>query len=301
MELRRRRPRRSGRPARLVAAAAAFVAVAVVASGCGAGDPSGSQDDRPLVDDPAPDRRDGDISPVVEGSDPTGGQAQEPTPGSSTGGSTEPGEAVAVAVDPDAVQGRLLSVGTAHGCVILSDGAVECWGNNLFGAAEAPAGAFSSVAAGVVHTCGLRTDAMIVCWGNDYEGQASPPAGTFTAVAAGEAHSCGLRSDGAVECWGNNDEGQADPPEGSFVDVVAGAAHTCGLRADDAVECWGNNEKGQADAPSGTFSSVVAGWRLRAAHRRPRRVLGIQRARPDRRTLGHVQLGGRGLAAFVRS
>ena len=64
---------------------------------------------------------------------------------------------------------------------------------------------------GRFHSCGLRTDGTITCWGSDIEGQLNAPAGQFSAVSAGGFHSCGLRTDGTITCWGNNDGGQADP------------------------------------------------------------------------------------------
>ncbi len=154
---------------------------------------------------------------------------------------------------------QAVTVGDHHACALLDSGAIECWGRNYYGQADAPGGSFSAVSAGGRHTCGLRTSGAVECWGDNYYGQADAPGGSFSAVSAGDWHTCGLRTSGAVECWGNNDSGQADAPGGSFNAVSAGEWHTCGLRASGAVECWGWNRYGRTDAPGGSFSAVSAG------------------------------------------
>ena len=160
---------------------------------------------------------------------------------------------------PAASAGLSLSAGVWHTCGLRETGAVECWGDNAWGQADAPAGQFSAVSAGWFHSCGLRETGAIECWGSNYDGQADAPAGQFSAVSAGWFHSCGLRETGAIECWGWNDDGQADAPAGRFSAVSAGYSHTCGLRETGAVECWGANWDGQTDAPAGRFSAVSAG------------------------------------------
>ena len=152
-----------------------------------------------------------------------------------------------------------ITVGGEHACALLDSGAVECWGSNFRGRADAPGGAFSAVSAGGGHTCGLRTNGALECWGYNGSGQTDAPGGAFSAVSAGGSHTCGLRTSGAVECWGDNRSGRADAPDGSFSAVSAGWYHTCGLRASGAIECWGANDFGQTDAPGGSFSAVSAG------------------------------------------
>ncbi len=174
-----------------------------------------------------------------------------------------------------------VSAGDSHTCGLRETGAVECWGYNGHGRADAPAGRFSAVSAGGNHTCGLRETGAVECWGRNDYGQTDAPTGRFSAVSAGGAHTCGLRETGAVECWGSNvllvwtegsgprtgdHAGQTDAPSGSFSAVSAGEHHTCGLRTSGAVECWGSNLSpdegqyaGQAVAPGGVFSAVSAG------------------------------------------
>ena len=153
----------------------------------------------------------------------------------------------------DAQDGRravAVTVGVSQTCALLDSGAVECWGRNDYGQADAPTGRFSAVSAGLIHTCGLRETGAVECWGDNLDGQADAPAGRFSAISAGWSHSCGLRETGAVECWGYYPDGRADAPAGRFSAVGAGWYHSCGLRKTGAVECWGGNDEGQTDVPA---------------------------------------------------
>ena len=48
-----------------------------------------------------------------------------------------------------------------HSCALRGDATMTCWGNNDFGQADAPAGAFTASE----QSCGLRTGGTITCWG----------------------------------------------------------------------------------------------------------------------------------------
>ena len=152
-----------------------------------------------------------------------------------------------------------VSAGYFHTCGLRESGAIECWGSNLQGQSDAPAGSFSAVAAGAAHTCAIRERGAIACWGRDDEGQTDAPTGSFTAVSAGGWHSCGLRESGAIQCWGRNAEGQAAAPAGSFTAVSAGSAHSCAIRSDRVFVCWGRNVHGEAVPPGGNFTAVAVG------------------------------------------
>src|SRR4051794_19723623 len=55
-----------------------------------------------------------------------------------------------------------------------------------------------SIPAGEVHSCGIKPDGTATCWGDNSFGQAGAPAGAFTAIAAGWFHSCGIKTDGTA-------------------------------------------------------------------------------------------------------
>jgi alpha-tubulin suppressor-like RCC1 family protein len=136
---------------------------------------------------------------------------------------------------------RQVAVGETFSCALLSDGSVECWGRNQFGALG-PAGPTSTaviprsntpikvtglgsakaISAGYNHVCALLTSGAVWCWGAGDSGQlgngtipssgysATPvlvsglPNGV-TAIAAGRDTSCALIGiGGAVYCWGSN-------------------------------------------------------------------------------------------------
>ena len=154
-----------------------------------------------------------------------------------------------------------VSAGYDHSCGVQTDGAVVCWGVDIFGQAPPTGGAFVSVSAGRYYTCGVQTDGAVVCWGSDSFGQATPPGGSFASVSAGVFHTCGVQTNEAVVCWGFNEDeegnlvGQATPPGGSFASVSAGESHTCGVQTGGAVVCWGSDSFGQATPPGGVTAS----------------------------------------------
>jgi alpha-tubulin suppressor-like RCC1 family protein len=204
---------------------------------------------------------------------------------------------------------------------VLSDGAVECWGDNYSGQLgnsanygsvpsinPAPSavtgltgsGLATGIAAGGNHTCALLSDGTVDCWGDNYYGQLGNSAnyGTATAnpaplavtgltgsnlatgIAAGLEHTCALLANGTVECWGDNANGQlgndsttnSDVPVTVIGDVVPGAGakqiasgylHSCALLSDGTVQCWGDDDSGQLGDgntnPSSTPMAVSGG------------------------------------------
>ena len=153
-----------------------------------------------------------------------------------------------------------IAAGGGHVCGILSEGNVQCWGDNTYGQADAPSARFSVISADWDHSCGIRSDGTVECWGNNASGQADPPSGRFVAISDGGYHSCGLREDSSVECWGSSAFGRVDAPSGRFAAVSAGGDHSCGIRHGGAVECWGYDGLGQIDAPTNQFMEVSSGW-----------------------------------------
>lgn len=131
-----------------------------------------------------------------------------------------------------------LALGGQHGCALLVDGAVWCWGSDArgqLGRSPAPPPGkpgkparpvkpllpvrglkgVVEVAAGGEHACARLEDATVVCWGRNQHGQLgdgttrnspSPVKVKGLAGAAGlslgDAHGCALLVDGKVKCWG---------------------------------------------------------------------------------------------------
>ena len=147
-------------------------------------------------------------------------------------------------VDNDVVQ---LSVGGSHTCVLLTSGAVKCFGYNSYGqlgygnttsigidetpaavgAVDVGGGGVSQIAAGGNFTCVLLDDGTVKCWGDAARGQLGygntndigddelPSSvgvvqlgGSVTQIAAGEDHVCARLSAGTVSCWGDGADGR---------------------------------------------------------------------------------------------
>jgi len=70
-----------------------------------------------------------------------------------------------------------------------------------------------TLAAGAVHTCADLDD--LACWGLNLSGQLDAPAGVgpFVELSAGGSHTCGRLAGGGVVCWGSNASGQCSVPE----------------------------------------------------------------------------------------
>ncbi|MEX0786798.1 MAG: chromosome condensation regulator RCC1, partial [Dehalococcoidia bacterium] len=136
-----------------------------------------------------------------------------------------------------------------------------------------------AVEAGGRHTCIIVDEGDVMCWGQNVAGQLGdgttdgssapvqvPGLSGVQAISAAELHTCALMSDGRVLCWGEHDgrlgvpapDGAPSPtPEFVCADescvsslsgvlaVSAGGAHTCALMDGGAVKCWGENEDGQ--------------------------------------------------------
>ncbi len=156
-----------------------------------------------------------------------------------------------------------ISHGYLHGCGLLTNHTVTCWGSNSHNQTAVPAEtSFNSVASGFRTSCAIRkNDSAIVCWGDDTFGKVSQrPLGGFSQVTLGIADfACAIRLDGKIICWGDNRKGQTISPGGSFVQLSSGRDHSCALQSDQTLSCWGLNINGQATAPAGLFVQISAG------------------------------------------
>ena len=147
-----------------------------------------------------------------------------------TASANTPQEVSSFPGDQDAVS---VAVGWRHGCVLLSDQNMSCWGNNIVGQL------------GNNNTTNSTTPVLV----QPLNGTAKPVALTLNNV-----HTCALLDDGNAACWGYGYRGALGIglPESSApvaVDVVsspirdidAGGWHTCSVLNNGSVVCWGDN------------------------------------------------------------
>lgn len=159
--------------------------------------------------------------------------------GASRGVSTLPVGSVAKLASLGEV--KSISLGQSHGCAVLADKTVKCWGENSDGqlgnnskedsytpVAVSGLSNVLSVSAGQKHSCALITDGTVKCWGLNINGELGD--GSFDesltptlvtgisnaqSISAGQFKSCAQLSTGAVQCWGFHDAGVPDG-NGSF-------------------------------------------------------------------------------------
>ena len=145
-------------------------------------------------------------------------------------------------------------------CGLRSDGTIKCWGVNWWEKSSilALTEEVTTITAGNTHVCGIRIDGTIKCWGHNGSGQLNAPAGQYTAIAAGGGQTCALRVDGTIKCWGHNGSGQLNAPAGQYTALATGGTHVCGLRVDGTIKCWGGNHQGQINAPAGQYIAITA-------------------------------------------
>jgi alpha-tubulin suppressor-like RCC1 family protein len=133
-----------------------------------------------------------------------------------------------------------LAGGEAHACALKSDGAVLCWGDNLYWQIGDPTNA-------AIRT--VKTPQEVV-------GLGGPVLGLFTGATA--SHNCVITASFTVKCWGRNRSGnlgdgktvdtplpQTVPALSSVAALALGTDHTCALNFAGAVLCWGGNGSGQ--------------------------------------------------------
>jgi alpha-tubulin suppressor-like RCC1 family protein len=124
----------------------------------------------------------------------------------------------------------------SHTCVVVTGGAMECWGRNDRGQIGDGTATNRSVPVEVV---GLDS-------------------GVAT-IGAGLYHTCVVDDEGAAKCWGRNDRGQIGdgtttdrsvPVEvfglgSSITSAGAGSYHTCAVTAVGGAKCWGDGDSGE--------------------------------------------------------
>jgi hypothetical protein len=191
------------------------------------------------------------------------------------------GATVAQSNEPVAVAGLsgavAVATGAGHACVVLSGGAVTCWGVNTGGElGNGTTGGFSAepvLVEGVdravavslrggwngysgpdrsVHenTCALLADGTAACWGSGYGNVASVVSGLAGAVSVstGSSETCVALSDGTASCWDEVESGSSGVDLGGLADVAAvatGGFHSCAPLRNGAATCWGAGGSGE--------------------------------------------------------
>ncbi|MCB9707105.1 MAG: hypothetical protein H6711_35010 [Myxococcales bacterium] len=146
-----------------------------------------------------------------------------------------------------------IDAGNYGACVLLSGGALRCWGS------------------GVPSQLGYPSNKQGI-GDNDLPGDFGPVVlgGAALAPESGANHNCALREDGAVLCWGTgfygqlghgnvnqigDDEDPADAGPVPLGDVAIALStyhhHNCAILKGGAVRCWGFNTSGQAGVKYG--------------------------------------------------
>jgi alpha-tubulin suppressor-like RCC1 family protein len=130
-----------------------------------------------------------------------------------------------------------LALGSRHGCALMKDDRIKCWGDGAHGQLG------SNVASGVSlpsKVIGLENDKVEV-------------------LASGVSYSCVLTEKGGVKCWGDNRFGQLGdgtkerrpvPVDvlgltSGVIQLEVGLEHNCALLESGEVKCWGWNVFGQ--------------------------------------------------------
>jgi len=121
-----------------------------------------------------------------------------------------------------------MSLGSAHTCARVRDGAVYCWGLNTDG----------QLGNGTIK--------------NTVEPTIVPNLRGVTQLALGGFQSYALREDGRVVAWGKvgSSSIKTVKPQlieslNGVIEIVAGGGHACALLEDSSVYCWGMNYAGQ--------------------------------------------------------
>jgi alpha-tubulin suppressor-like RCC1 family protein len=175
-------------------------------------------------------------------------------------------------------------LGGAYTCAHMTDGTVQCWGENALGLGGANAlSTPPTTIPGLTHVRGMAfggpfgcfalDDGTASCMGLGSLGQAVitasetpitvPGLSGVKSVAAGNSHACVLVDDGTVRCWGLWEPGAATLVPvvvqglAGVTAIAAGGFETCALLTDGGVTCWGPGASATPQRVSGLGSATA--------------------------------------------
>jgi alpha-tubulin suppressor-like RCC1 family protein len=184
-----------------------------------------------------------------------------------------------------------VAAGSAHTCALMTNGGVQCWGDNYFAElgdgttvsrrTPAPVTGLSSgvasISTGGSRNCAVTVAGDVLCWGRyPPDGHLTPEVvdglpGPVSLVATGEWRTCAFTRAGNSYCWGDNSDGalgdgtliNRNSPVAvnaleSVISIAVGSFHSCAVTTAGIGKCWGNNQWGQIGDGTTDFQTVPA-------------------------------------------
>lgn len=148
-----------------------------------------------------------------------------------------------------------------HGCGLLADETVVCWGDATSFPVFGP-GPYADLASSYSTACALRYDDTIACRGALFNDSIPPPDMVATTLDAGRGVVCGLDATEHVSCWGDseNDWPAVSAELPAMERIAAGDHRFCGANsATGLVSCYGDVSFNGRFAPPNAFSDLAAG------------------------------------------
>lgn len=160
-------------------------------------------------------------------------------------------------------------------CAILSDGTVQCWGDQFSSTPYTVPGMTDAqdICVGTEHQCYTDSSGNMFCRGDNNDGQLGigllggylqdpNPVMDLTYVtdiSCGSYHTCAI-SNGDVWCWGRGNDGQVGyggtgdrgEPQNVLIageSVSCGNRHTCAVNTPGDAYCWGDGTYRQVGYP----------------------------------------------------
>jgi alpha-tubulin suppressor-like RCC1 family protein len=179
-------------------------------------------------------------------------------------------------------------------CTIVSNGTIECWGDNTSGQLGGGSNATEPVPINYIagtwqylfnggagdHMCAIKSNGTLWCWGHNDSGQlgnnsttnAVTPVqvgsdSTWIAGSVGFNSTCAIKSNGTLWCWGDNSYGQlgngsidaslvpAQSTQSGVATVSVADEHACAVTTAATLWCWGKGTTGELGDGSHLSSS----------------------------------------------